>query len=128
MCLVLQQWEHGGYHECRGKRGDKGEGGHRADVAAQLARNHRGSGGGGTDDAGEHSFPQNLLLNVVANKENNPYIGHNEHYLCHKYPQMPAVGAHLVEVNLAESDQQREEHKEREDDVEHWSEPVAGSI
>ena len=41
---------------------------------------------------------------------------------------MPAVGAHLVEVNLTESDQQREEYKEREYDVEHRSEPVACGI
>ena len=51
--------------------------------------------------------------------QNEGHIGSDEHQLGHQHAGMPAVGTHLMEVDLAEGDQQRHKHRQREENIEH---------
>ena len=53
--------------------------------------------------------------------EDDADVQRHQQQLGNKHAEMPAMEAHLVEVDLTEGDEQRQEHHDRHQHVEHRS-------
>ena len=123
--------EHGEYQRNEqggGQGGHDGEGGDGVDIAAQLIGYHGGCRGAGGNDACEDAFPEDALLDGGAVAEDDPYVEGYEQQLGSEDAELPAMGEHLVEIYLAEGDEQREEHADGEEHVEEGPHRVAQRI
>ena len=128
MAATLEQWEHGRDHQRRGEGGYDDKGRHRIDVAPDLRRDHRSSGRRRTDDAGEDALPEDLTFHTGLHAEDDPHVQRHQQHLRQEHTDMPAMRAHLVEVDAAERGEQRAEHHHREHRVDHLTQRIASGI
>ena len=54
----------------------------------------------------------------ISDKQDDVNDDENEENLKQRYPEMPRLQSHLMEIHLTERDEQDEEHEERQDLVE----------
>ena len=128
MHRLFEQREDKRNHQSRRERRDDREGGHGGDVAAELSCDDRSRRGRRCDDAREHGFPQNLLASIALHTEDDGHIDRHEQQLCHENADVPTVRTHLMEVNLAEGDEERTENRQRKDEVDDGSQLVANLV
>ena len=128
MHRLFQHGEHQRNQQCRCQRRDERIGGHGRYVAAQLAHHDRCCRCRRPDDARQDGFPEQFLFHISLHPEDDADVHGHQQQLGHQHTHMPAVGSHLVEVDLTKSDKQCQEDKQREDDVEHRCQRVAHGV
>ena len=128
MTAPLKQGEHRRDHQRRSEGGDDDESRHRIDVSPDLRCDHRSCRRRRTDDAGEDTLPQDLLLRTGLDGKDDPAVERHEQQLGSHHADMPAMRAHLVEIDAAEGGEERAEHHHREDGIDNSTKRIARGI
>lgn len=106
-------------HECRGDEiGDERVGSHRLKVAAQLDRHHRSCSRSWSNDATKHGFHEHEPWSLSVEGQDEADNNGDEEHLRQSHPEMPPHRPQSVIVDLAEGNEQNEEHKPRQDGIE----------
>ena len=116
---LVDEREHDGHRHHSHEVGQEHIGGHRLEVAAQLARHHGRCAGSRADDARQDALHENEVLALHVKADDKRCDEHDEQQLEHRDPQVPHRGPHLVEIHAQECREQDEAHEQRQDGVEY---------
>ena len=125
---TLQQGEHSGNHQGRGKGRDDHIGRHGVDIATNLGGDHRGCSSCRTYDTREHTLPQEFLFWIAFYTKDDPHVEGHKGKLREQYTNVPAMGAHLMEIDATVGRKQRREHHQGEDGIDHLAQSITRSI